>query len=300
MYDEHYESIAELMEVQPHPVNIRRWAHEFSCINGKDNPKDPGPGKKRAKRLRWWGVPSVKDIIAMKDEGWHEGVAIIFDLLERLEVPQVASIRRKRIRGDFGDHLDLQAVFRGELDKAWETTTRELKYHVGLTTTSIFVDISAAYLVQAHEMFWRGAVTVVLADALEKSGRPVRVIAFDTVHRPYQNTWMDRTTSLMLKDYSDPLHLEKMAMVTGLAGFWRYWFWRSWASAPDTLRPGFGYVHHFDNGPIDVDDLPKPLEKLASDEANIVISSIWNHGAAQNFLSSLTSEVYGRRIEVTE
>jgi hypothetical protein len=295
-FDKHYDTMTELMAVEPHEINMRAYGHQHSFLGTTDNPRDGDAGRSRQSRMKWWGVPSVKDIIKMEDKGWPQGLDRIWGMLEQLEAPQVASVRRKKIRSDFGDHLDMQSVFRGELDRAWEATTRELRYHVGMTTTTIFVDMCASWRTKAEEMFWRGATAVVLADAFEKSGRTVRIIGFSSCHHPYQNHREGMTTSILIKDYEDMLNLEKTAMITALAGFWRYWFWRSWASVPVRLGAGFGMVRHFQNGPIkDLTRLPDALQKMASDEANVMISSVWDHYDASKLLKTMSGETYAER-----
>lgn len=295
-FDRHYDTMTELMAVQPHETNTKRYAAAHSFLGTTDNPRDPDAGRNPNRRKEWWGVPSVRQIIEMEDKGWPEGLDEIWRALEKLDAPQVASIRRKKVRSDFGDHLDMQAVFRGELDRAWEATTRELRYHVGMTTTTVFVDMCASWMRNADEMFWRGATAVVLADAFEKSGRAVRIVGFSTASNQYESHHGDTTTSILVKDYEDVLNLEKTAMITALSGFWRYWFWRSWASIPARLTAGFGRVKHFENGPIkDVERLPKPLQEMVSDEANVMISNVWSEDQAAELLSTMRGETYDER-----
>jgi len=138
-----------------------------------------------------------------------------------------------------------------------------------------------------------------LADALERAGRSARIIGFTHLDSQYVNHGgAQTTTSILLKDYSDRLDLNMLAVTTALAGFYRTWVWRSWASAEQRLASGYGHCRHFSNGLVQTDTLPIPLQDQAGEAANVMISNVWSQSQAEEFLREMGSS-FGEEQEDT-
>jgi len=281
MNDRHYESVAELMAVKPSATNARTERNE-SFIQLRS------VGHYAHKGQSWWGVRNVEEVVRISKDGWPAGLEKVWSSLQVLEMPEMISVRRKKVRKSFGDHLDIQRVYQGDLERAWESTERHPSRGVGHTTTTIFVDINASYSTTADSCFWRGACAIVLADALERAGRSARIIGFTHLDSQYiGHGGQHTTTSILLKDYSDRLDLNYLALTTALAGFYRTWIWRSWASAEQQLASGYGHCRHFSNGLVDKETLPRPLQDQAGEAANVMISSVWSQSQAEKFLREM-------------
>ena len=280
MNDRHYESVQELMTVRPSAENIA--AHGTNAFMQLRTTGGSHYGGRS-----WWGLDDIEEVIQVTKDGWPAGLDKVWRSLQTLAMPALTSVRRRKVRKSLGDHLDIQRVYQGDLEHAWESTERHPTRGVGHTTTTIFVDINASYSTDAESMFWRGAVAIVLADALERAGRSARIVGFTHLESQYRGHYGETTTSILLKDYADRLDLGMLAVTTALSGFYRCWVWRSWAAAREVLNSGFGHCKHFSNGMVKVESLPQPLQEQAGEAANVMISSVWSQGQALALLKEM-------------
>jgi hypothetical protein len=131
-------------------------------------------GRKR----EWLGVKDFETFERVCKEGWAEGVQRMFEKLGQLDLPDVhpICIKRKKRRGDWGDEVDMSRVWRGELDTAWERTSRQRHSGTGGHIT-LTCDVGIHYGQDADELFWRAAAVIVLADKLENAGYHVTISA---------------------------------------------------------------------------------------------------------------------------
>src|SRR5712672_397052 len=100
----HYESLAEFAALEPSSAHNREVLTK-TLADGRE---------------RWLGVEGGSSAVQrIFTEGWPEGVTRTLEALKGLQVRRATSIRRKRIRADFGDAIDMQRVYRGDLANAW-------------------------------------------------------------------------------------------------------------------------------------------------------------------------------------
>jgi hypothetical protein len=83
--------------------------------------------------------------------------------------------RRKLVRADQGDSLDIHAVNRGALDRAWSTVKRRAALGTGLIR--IVVDICGNADMSADQLKWRGLAALALSRAMTKAGYSVEIVA---------------------------------------------------------------------------------------------------------------------------
>lgn len=237
--------------------------------------------KKTKKRylnsLEWYGVP-FKNINDLIKRGWVEGLSRAQKIMNEIELPVATSIRRKRSREDFGDELDIQAVYAGDLDRAWETTTKAVVSGTG--TVTVYVDLCYDHKKTADEMFYKGAVAIRLVDALEQAGYRVRVIGYMHVWKLYRrNTGgvHNFLTTVVLKDYSETLDLSIMITTTGLSGFFRKTIFDVWYREERTVSKTLGKVNSW-NPPEGPDgEVTLDITKcLTLNEAKYLLQSLIN------------------------
>ena len=122
--------------------------------------------------LRWFGANSQSQYEDRLKHGWGEGV----DKLREIATKEIqpTSLRRKRIRGDQGDELDIHAVYRGDLSRAWTKTKRQHKLG-GMRSISLVCNLSCNCKANAEDLFFRGASVLKLTEALSEAGYSVAI-----------------------------------------------------------------------------------------------------------------------------
>lgn len=125
----------------------------------------------------WSKAGTPKEAVIALRGGYPEGQAMVRRLLAAVadvELPQGFDRRRRLVRGDAGDSLDISAVWRGRHDVAWTTARRRP------TNVPSFITVVVNNIVHAGEkpavIAWRGAVAVALSDLLEARGFRVAIV----------------------------------------------------------------------------------------------------------------------------
>jgi hypothetical protein len=206
-----FDSIAALCAAEPSARNADVW----ECIAGLHNDgAEPS----------WWGVRDRAAAIDAVNNGWADGVKRLFDAMGHIEAPAPTSIRRRKARGDFGDEIDMQAVYAGTLDRAWRTRQRKTVQHA--RTVSIVMQVGAVSEIHAEQMFWRGAACVVLADALTQAGYNVEINGYSACAGLGPDD-VDVTLLFPIKASTDPLDVAAIASVVCLGGFHRHFIFKA-------------------------------------------------------------------------
>jgi len=276
MHDKHFDSVADIEKVRPSSNNAKAWN---STVRGYHS------GGNRS----WFGVGSVQEVKNATSKGWPKGLKRIRESIKALVPRGVATIRRRRIRSDFGDHLDMQAVYSGNLDRAWGTTERRVQRGLGRTVTTLLVNIGGLAHLSSEALFWKGAAAVALADALEKSGRSVRIVAFSSARGVYLKYGFEHkltTITVEVKAPNMPLDCQRLATVSALAGFFRFYIFRARHDAPDHVDSGLGSTVRFTQEDVAEGNLPDELKKHCECEPTILVDKIFNVREAQAFVDS--------------
>lgn len=232
---QHFDSLAELDAAEPvHKADYQNMI----C---RERP--------RTNSEKWWGYGVLSG-------GWDHARELILEghpearirghmFLDRLDFPptRMRTVRRVRRRGDDGDEVDMQQVWSGNLDRAWEYMQREGGSQ-SLNNNNVVVAIDTAMLGHQHsdDLFWNVSTGIAVIDALCRSGRNVEVIAVAharDIHKPRH--WL---TSITLKPATAPLNLDLMYGTT-LGGFHRGFMFKSRTMSPDYRTPtGMGMSVH--------------------------------------------------------
>lgn len=226
----------------------------------------------------WWGIKggSAK-VKKLGIAGWPEGVNKAIECLGTLTMPFTKSIRRERLRGPSGDDLDIHKIMRGQFDRAWEKRKRQIAPGIGLNVTRIAVSVGANCSVDASRMFWRGAVAIILSDALEASGRSCEIVAFDTGYNSYNEEKMS-INQVNVKEAGDYLDIERVSLILCLAGYFRLHFFNAILAHSEEASGGLGQAIEL----YPIDDV-RP--------GDIIITDVWSKEDAIKFIA-MTMECF--------
>lgn len=169
----------------------------------------------------WLGVKNWAEFERVMTDGWGDGIKRIYDSLGSLDLPDIqpVSIKRKQRRKDQGDELDIHRIYAGDLEQAWTASERAARSHVG-GIIELAVDVGLHCGQHADELFWRAAAMIVLADKLTLAGYNVGIRALN--YSVNQNAGVAHTfVSAVVKQPSEPLNINNVAVATALSGFTR-------------------------------------------------------------------------------
>lgn len=232
----HFNSMHELMDFVPTIRNRSQF----------EEPRD----ERDHRGARWYGAGNRngKDVIKHAMIGWQEGYRQLQSMLKQLdadgnareELAVVEKRRRKRYKTDQGMELDIHAVYKGNLSRAWTNIKTEVvdRQHKLIT---LMIDVGGTASEDVDSSLWRAAVAVKLTDALITSGKSVRIVVGSLAHGVYPRQYNYRTTtSIVVKQYNEPLTLERLAGMSHL-GFHRVFnFMARAAHAEWTCSSGYG------------------------------------------------------------
>ncbi len=269
---QYYDCFSSLANQEVHPNNLSNWQRTSrSTSEGRSS-------------MDWYGMPSVPELrSALELHGWEEGAIVGEEKFGHIKAPPLPSIKRKRCKGSYGHTLNMMSIYNGNFDKAWLTSKKAPSEGRMKKTgnVNVVVDIAGSCTVSAEAFFWRGAVGVMLARALQKSGRNVRILVAGSA-RGYTREKGAGTnyicTVVNAKDYGVPITLDSMFAMTALAGFFRYYIFKAWCSQKHVMSQGFGR-------PRTIDEID--LEPIVDNNPVIIVSDIWNEEHANLVVNEL-------------
>lgn len=188
-----------------------------------DKIADMSPPKAR----RWIGANSIGEFMQRITDGWPEGLAKLRQMASALDLDttQRASVvnlrKRKRRRGEFGNELDIHAVYQGRINTAWDKLEHVQKSVRSKKHVVLYFNLSVSWGITFEESLWTAALALHLTEKLMASGRSVRIYVGDVARGATNAGWsITHATSVMVKDYGDTLSYARLAgMAT--AGFLR-------------------------------------------------------------------------------
>lgn len=269
MFARHYSSVVDLLEVPSSLANKAQGDFHWHRVD-------------RQLEKTWFGGISsrahAKEVLL---GGWPEGLKKIRETIGKVGLPELTSIRRKPVWRDGGDDLSMDRLYSGEAD-CWRTTERRSCPPGLVPCTKIMVSIGGGHKRPAEDFFWRGAAAVVLADALEESGRACEIIAYDlTMGLKFggRKTDMDACLSVTLKRSDDPLDLSRLAAMTAHPAALRIAFFRANYAIPFKIRDHLGRAVTWINPP------------APTDEPVIVIRDLFDEAATRKFLTETAGRI---------
>lgn len=182
------------------------------------------PYKSASTSLSWLGVRDVKELDGYVEDGWPEMERRMNAMLKEIR-PDPAELRpeinrkRRRVKRDFGNEVDIHAINQGRMDRAWDTTVVEEVPTVGNKLVHININLSASCGVAFDAGLWRGAAAMRVYDVLMRMGKSVAISGMYAAYLGYT----DGTTGVVscrLKSYGEPLRADRLAAMVTL-GFMR-------------------------------------------------------------------------------
>jgi hypothetical protein len=233
----HYDSIGELeADCIARPMSREQNQEVFRrAVSSGESARYSSP-------MRWYGVDSLETVQRCIREGYPEGAAKVDALYDAIapSLPRAIDFRRQRTRSDQGDSLDIHAVNRGALDKAWETVKRRASIGTGLIR--IVADIGGNCNVSADALQWRGIAALALSRAMTKAGYSVEIVTAqagsDTFTRKPN---MHGLTTVTVKPRYAKVDTATLAASLCLPGFFRYAGFASIIRQADDLGYDVGY-----------------------------------------------------------
>lgn len=204
-----WDSVSEPLRAAEQVSNAGRKAKALRYATGE------GAGKRTDD---WLGAPSVAVLKERLTQGWPEGANKLQQIATRDINPM--SIRRRRTRGDQGDEVDMQAVWRGDLSRAWTRTRRQTRAGTNRAVTLMCM-LSDSCGVTADTLFWRGASVLKLADALTSSGYSVAILGCVTSGNAAVGKEVNTAQFVEIKATDSPLDLSALAALTAMPGWFR-------------------------------------------------------------------------------
>jgi hypothetical protein len=185
----------------------------------------------------WYGAgcETGRAVLKVVREGWPEGARMVADLLDKTSAATAVPLdrRRRMIRTDQGDSLDMVAVYRGHLDRAWSRAVRRTSR--GPQRVSILANMLCSGFESALVLAWRGAAAVAIADRLTAAGYQVRIVVGFGGRCKGEKV----SCRITVKDHGGPLD-EATAAAVAVPGFFRA-LGHAWTAAhhPDRIgSPG--------------------------------------------------------------
>lgn len=222
---------------------------------------------RRENNFEWCGLdanagPSPTEAtIALARNGWAAGVNLLSDIPADDEPPAPRTVRRRMRWGDYGDDVDMQRIWAGQLETAWRRPTKAQAH--GPARFRIIVDSIAPSGENAASMRWRGVAALRLSDALTEAGYSVQVES-GFIARGNEDANNKYVLRVIVKPYEAPLDLAALAATTVLPAFFRA-LGHEWylIAAPRQITSNAFYVN-----PLDV-----KLFSNANDAAPLILAT---------------------------
>lgn len=278
-----WESVAE-----PHPDRLT-FKRESNRSNAKRN-----FAYKADDNQRWYGAASVEELQQRLKTGWAEGVKKLEAIaIKELDAP--LSVRRRRIRADQGDEVDMQAVWRGDLSRAWSKTRRANR--TGVRSLSIIIDLGASAGTSANQLFWRGASALRLADQLLTAGYNVAIYGAATAIGAAASKSLNAVQFVEIKAEDAPFDMDKLAALTAMPGFFRTSLFTGINYSADRIDDDtdYGYGSSDQSGK----HIPAALKMLPSVPQNAIIQphNVLNKEAAEAWLAQAIEQIEAPMLE---
>ena len=164
------------------------------------------------------GFNAVKRAIL---EGFPDGERTVSAFRDKLhdKLPRALGHARTKVRKDLGDELDYHAMLKGNTDRAWTASTRQIKRGSGVLR--IVVDIGANAHTSADKLRWRGVAGAALCETMRKAGYSLEIVAAFAIENADAGCTMNQAISVTIKPRNAPLDNGLLAATVCLPGFFR-------------------------------------------------------------------------------
>lgn len=175
-----YESVSAIRAMIGQPCKIPRHVDMIEGYCKGDHNRNGG---------NWYGMQGGADaVMSAMLRGFPEGETKVEKLMRSLDgkLPRAVGIGRKLVRGAQGDELDIHAVNRGDISRAWSSRQRQIKK--GKTALKIVADIGGNRSSSADSLQWRGIAAIALSEIMTKAGYGTELVAAWAVRGHWDNS----------------------------------------------------------------------------------------------------------------
>lgn len=170
----------------------------------------------------WYGMAGNFDIVesTIKAANAKDSIKLVEKFMTDLSahLPRAEGIRRQIRRGDSGDDIDIHAVNRGNIDRAWTSSRRTIKRGSGLLR--IVVDVGGNHTTNAERLAWRGVAGAALAGVTSKAGYAVEIVAGFAI-RKFKRDGSVLVSTTVIKPYNAAANTALVASTVCLSGYLR-------------------------------------------------------------------------------
>lgn len=281
-----FDSLHDMLNV---PVASHSFSHfRSTCVSRYGDQSD------------WWGVPGADELATAIETGWTEGAEKIEKSIGKLDevflqAPAQKQMRRRRARSDQGDSIDMQRVYAGQLDQAWSRMIPAERDGKKLFV-DVVVNVASHCGRNQSEFFWRGALAIQIADALEARGVRVRILAGHLGQSVYycdpqvecgEDTETETTSAAIfgtVKNYDEPVNKPHLAAMLSLAGVFRTVMWKPWFSHVNREVAGLGRPDTFAAN-------EKIAEHIGAGKSDcILVENVWTESKAKELLEKIIND----------
>jgi hypothetical protein len=198
---------------------------------------------------RWLGCQDPSTAVSNIDNGWPQLLKEVKSrtdaIRSQIELGEVEALnvevrRRKKKRGDHGDTLDMNRVWSGHVDTAWERPVKTSRLTATQRYAIIYADLWVLAMVSAEETLWRAAAINFIVTELTRMGVHTEVWSGGAGHSTYHDGPNNLWFGVKVKDFTQPLNEERLAVLSHVAFFRTYGFGMMFG-APFTATSGLGY-----------------------------------------------------------
>lgn len=201
-------------------------------------------------------------------EGWKEGGDIVKKRLSEIQVPDLIALteRARPTWGDDGDDLDPDKALAGQWDTAYRK--RAKRQAVGPKAVTIESIWGGNCNVSKDQIFWTGAVMIILSDLLENAGFTTKLQATSWVRVRDSGVYGRRTVGI--KDFGEPLRIDSVAAVACHAGIFRTLGFKVMVNFPVDVGEGMGSSSTLDKVLEENPGARKQIEAWLKDQGDVI------------------------------
>lgn len=201
--------------------------------------------------IEWFGLGSRTMSDCIKNA--VEGNQLLYNRLQQMmsqinskidiydNVNSVTITKRKKVRREFGNELDIHRVYQGKLDTAWTNTERievDQEHHL----ITILIDIGGNCNIDAMQALWTAAACMKYIEVLEKAGKQIQVIVGGVATNAAGK--YDMSISMVVKKYDEQLNVERLSAMCHI-GYYRSAGFVAKLSSSQTCNKGLGFSTNF-------------------------------------------------------
>jgi hypothetical protein len=199
--------------------------------------------KTARERVEWYGLADTSAVVEALANGYAPGVAMVEKMAKQLpaDLTPPMGMRRRRKWSDSGDSVDMQRVWGGSVDRAWQrtapTAVRSTK------VVRLMVLTSAAWTVAAEVVAWRGVAALALTKVLTNKGYAVEIAGCMPAAEVYTTgPHPNLQIEVLLKRAEKPLDMVALCGPLTVMGFARHVGFLLKNHGPGRMCPAYGHT----------------------------------------------------------